>query len=179
MAATTDIPRPSRLWRGLNEQHRTAAAEAFWADEQSIAEQAEVISAIARQLNFRPKSVLALPVEKKVRHTVRMGQVSDGVAGRLLVAYHLAAQRPMMAAFLDALGIAHDSGLITEEEMKAPEAGKLAEAVTHLSASFPAEDVQLYFATLVLQDPDTWGGLAEHLGAGSQAGAAQGEAHAG
>jgi hypothetical protein len=167
MATTTDIPRPSRLWRDLSEERRTTAAEAFWADEQSVAEQAEVINAIARQLNFRPKSVLALPVEKKVRHTVRMAQVSNGVAGRLLVAYHLAAQRPMMGAFLDALGIAHDNGLITEEDLKAPEAGKLAEAAKQVLASFPAGDVQLYYATLVLQDPETWGGLAEHLGTGS------------
>jgi hypothetical protein len=26
---------------------------------------------------------------------------------------------------------------------------------------FPAADVTLYFATLVSQDPDTWGGLGE------------------
>lgn len=161
--ATTDIPRPSRLWRGLGEDRRTTAAEAFWADEQSFAEQAEVIGAIARQLNFRPKSVISLPVEKKVRHTVRMAQVSDAVAGRLLVAYHLSAQRPMMAAFLDAIGIGHEDGLITEEEVKAPEAEKLAAAAKQLSAAYPAEDVQLYFATLVLQDPATWGGLAEHV----------------
>jgi hypothetical protein len=38
-----------------------------------------------------------------------------------------------------------------------------------VTASFPAEDVQLYFATLVLQDPETWGGLAEHLAAGEVA----------
>jgi hypothetical protein len=169
MTSTTDLPRPSRLWRGLSEQRRTIAAEAFWADEQSVAEQAEVIGAIARQLNFRPKSVVAMPVEKKVRHTVRMAQVSDGVAGRLLVAYHLAAQRPMMAAFLDALGVAHDSGLITEEDLKAPDAEKLAEAAKHVAASFPMEDVELYFSTLVLQDPATWGGLAAHLGGAAPA----------
>lgn len=164
MASISDIPRPSKLWRDLDETRRTAAAEAFWADDQSVAEQAEVVGSMARQLNFRPKSVLSLPVDKKVRYTVRTGQVSDAVAGRLLVAYHLAAQRPMMAAFLDAVGIAHDNGLITEEEVKAPEAAKLAEAAKQIASAHPADEVRLYFSTLVLQDPDTWGGLAEHLG---------------
>ena len=34
------------------------------------------------------------------------------MAGRALILYHLAEQRPMMGAFLDALGIAHENGLI-------------------------------------------------------------------
>lgn len=164
MPTSTDIPRPAKLWRDLPEERRVAAAEAFWDDEQSIAEQAEVIGVIARQLNFRPKSVLALPVERKVKHTAKMAQVSDAVAGRLLVAYHLHAQRPMMGAFLDALGIAHEDGLIKDEDVKTPDAEKLAEAVRTLHDKFPAEDVRLYFSTLLLQDPDIWGGLGEHVG---------------
>jgi hypothetical protein len=164
MASITDIPRPAKLWRDLPEERRLAAAEAFWDDEQSVAEQADIIGLIAKQLNFRPKSVLALPVERKVKHTARMGQISDAIAGRLLVAYHLQTKRPMMAAFLDALGIAHEDGLIKEEEVTRPTAEKLAEAAAHMAAMFPGEDVKLYFSTLVLQDPDTWGGLAEHMG---------------
>jgi hypothetical protein len=167
MATPSDIPRPVRLWRDLPEDKRMAAAEAFWDDEQSMAEQAEVVGIIARQINFRPKSILALPVEKKVRYTARLAQMSDSVAGRLLVAYHLNTQRPMMGAFLDAVGIAHDNGLITEEKVTAPEAARLAEAARRLSAAYPADAVRLYFSTLILQDPDTWGGLTAHLGEGS------------
>ena len=84
------------------------------------------------------------------------------VAARLLVAYHLAHQRPMMASFLDALGIAHEDGLIADEELEAPPADKLAEAAADASpASYPPEDVALYLSTLVWQDPETWGALAE------------------
>lgn len=161
MATSIDIPRPAKLWKDLPEERRLAAAEAFWDDEQSVAEQAEVIGAIARQLNFRPKSVIALSVERKVKHTTRMAQVSDAVASRLLVAYHLQAQRPMMGAFLDALGIGHEDGLIKDEEVKTPAADTLKAAAATLRETFPAEDVKLYFSTLVLQDPATWGGLAE------------------
>jgi hypothetical protein len=67
----------------------------------------------------------------------------------------------MMAGFLNALGIAHDEGLIASEDIEAPPADKLAEAARTLSASYPPEDVALYLSTLVWQDPETWGGLTE------------------
>ncbi|MCL4847221.1 MAG: hypothetical protein KJ066_11840 [Acidobacteria bacterium] len=159
----TDLPRPARLWKSMSEERRLAAARAFWADEQSVAEQAEVIGLVARQIHFRPRSVIGLPAEKKARLLVRMGSVSDAVAGRLLVAYHLDSQRPMMGAFLDALGIAHEEGLIVDEKLEAPPAERLAGAAETLRGSFPADDVALYFSTLLLQDPDTWGGLREVL----------------
>jgi hypothetical protein len=85
------------------------------------------------------------------------------IAARLLVAYHLTHQRPMMAAFLDALGIAHEDGLITDEEMAPPDAEKLKTAANTLKASYPPDDVTLYLSTLTWQDPDTWGALAESL----------------
>jgi hypothetical protein len=83
------------------------------------------------------------------------------IAARLLVAFHLAHQRPMMAGFLDALGIAHQDGLIASEELDPPSAEKLADAARSLGASYPPEDVALYLSTLVWQDPETWGALAD------------------
>lgn len=154
-----DIPRPSQLWKRLSPDRKQAAAEAFWADRNAAVEHAEAIVAIAQRIKFRPKSVISLPVEKKARHLLAVGNVSELVAARLLVAYHLAQQRPMMGAFLDALGIAHDAGLINDEELEAPPAEKLENAAKTLAASYPAEDVALYLSTLMWQDPDTWGGL--------------------
>jgi hypothetical protein len=83
------------------------------------------------------------------------------VAARLLVVYHLDQQRPMMAAFLDALGVKHEDGLIADEELAAPPAEKLQAAVKSLSTTYPSEDVALYLSTLVWQDPETWSALAE------------------
>jgi hypothetical protein len=64
----------------------------------------------------------------------------------------------MMAAFLDALGIAHEDGLIQEDSVT-PDAAKIGPAVAQLTAQFPADDVQLYLNTLLSQDPETWGAL--------------------
>jgi hypothetical protein len=153
--------RPSRIWKRLPAERRAAAAELFWADEQSAEQQVEAIAAIAGHMKFRAKSVLNLPREKKTRYLAALPNMPDAVAARALVNYHLERQRPMMAEFLDALGIAHENGLINEETVAKPEDEKLRAAVTDLAGKHPAEDVSLYLATLVSQDPDTWAGLAE------------------
>jgi hypothetical protein len=161
-----DIPRPARLWKSLSEERRLAAATAFWSDEQAVAEQAEVLGSIARQINFRPKSVMALSIERKARLLSRSGQVSDAVAARLLVAYHLAHQRPMMKAFLDAIGLPHEDGLLGDD-VTPPAQEQLSVAARQLFEAYDREDVQLYFTTLVLQDPETWGALKAHLPSGA------------
>ena len=153
--------RPSQLWKELAADRRLAAADAFWRDDNAFAEQAEAIAMIAQRIKFRLKSVQSLPIEKKARHLVALPVVSEAVAARLLVSFHLAHQRPMMAAFLDALGIAHDEGLIADEELTAPGAPKLAAAASTLTHTYSPTDVSLYFSTLLWQDPETWGGLAD------------------
>lgn len=144
----------------MSPERRLEAAELFWTDEESAEQQIEAVAAIAAHMKFRTKSVIALPVEKKARYLVGLPAVSDSVAARVLVHYHLERQRPMMAAFLDALGITHDNGLITDETVPKPDRERLKSAVASLAGSYPAEDVGLYFGTLVSQDPDTWGELA-------------------
>jgi hypothetical protein len=159
--APPDLPRPSVLWKRLSPERKLQAAEAFWADREAATEQAEAVMLIAQRIKFRAKSVIAMPRERKAKHLVGLGTVSEVLAARLLVAYHLAHRRPMMGAFLDALGISHDNGLIADEELKPPPAERLQEAARTIAAAHPAEDVALYLSTLVWQDPDTWAGLAE------------------
>jgi len=154
--------RPALLWKSMTPAARIAAAEAFWRDEESPeiqAQHVEVIVSLARRLKFRPKSIQSLPVEKRARYLSQMPDVSDAVATRALIAYHFAEKRPLMGGFLDALGIAHENGLISDEQVSAPEAAKLAEAVTTLRKSFDPADADLYLHTLVALDPETWGGL--------------------
>ena len=103
MADAPDIPRPSQLWKQLNPERKRQAADAFWRDEHAANEQAEAIGLIAQRIKFRLKSVITMPVEKKSQYVLSMPAVSEMLAARLLVAYHLAQQRPMMASFLDAL----------------------------------------------------------------------------
>jgi len=161
VADVPEIPRPSQLWKRLSSERKLLAADAFWQDENAAAEQAEAVVLIAQRIKFRTRSVQTLPREKKARHLVNLGAVSEMVAARLLVAYHLHHQRAMMGGFLDALGITHENGLIADEEVKPPSAERLRDAARAIGATHPAEDVALYLSTLMWQDPETWAGLSE------------------
>jgi hypothetical protein len=141
-------------------ERRVTAAELFWSDEQSTEQQIEAVAALAAHMKFRTKSVIGLPLDKKAKYLATLPTVSDSVAARALVSYHLERQRPMMGMFLDSLGIAHEDGLINDENISKPDSEKLKSAASELAAKYPKEDVSLYFSTLVSQDPDTWGDLA-------------------
>jgi len=151
---------PSRLWKQLTLEQRTRAARAFWEDPEATDDQLQAALLIAQQKKFRPKTVVGLDIDRKARHLATLGTVPDQIAARTLVVYHLAEQRPMMGAFLDALGIAHENGLIQEDSVK-PDPEKIAPAAAELIKQFPADDVRLYLTTLVCQDPETWGSLDE------------------
>lgn len=140
-------------------ERRIDAADLFWNDEHSAEQQMEAVSSIATHMKFRPRSILSLAPEKRARYLAQLPNVSDAVAARALVNYHLERQRPMMGTFLDLIGIAHENGLISEENVPKPDAEKVKHAAQELAAKYPAEDVALYLATLVSQDPETWDAL--------------------
>jgi len=150
---------PARLWKQMPDAARHLAAEAFWKERDGLEQQVEAMTLIARHLKARPKFVQGLPLEKKARYLTTFPQMPDALAARLLVSYHLAHQRPMLKAFLDALGIAHEEGLITADPQGPISAERLSAAADALDQAFPPEDVTLYLATLLSQDPETWGAL--------------------
>jgi hypothetical protein len=158
--------RPSKLFRRMPMERRVDAADLFWNDEHSADQQMEAVASIATHMKFRPRSIVALAPEKRARYLAQLPNVSDAIAARALVNYHLERQRPMMGAFLDLIGIAHENGLISEENLPKPDAAKVKQAAQELAARFPAEDVSLYLATLVSQDPETWDALIEQGGEG-------------
>jgi hypothetical protein len=142
----------------MTSDQRQRAAHAFWSDPDATDDQVQAAFLIAQRKKFRPKTVIGLDLDRKAKHLATVVGLPDQIAARALVTYHLAQQRPMMRAFLDALGIAHEDGLIQEENVK-PDAAKLEPAASKIRAEYPPEDVSLYLNTLLLQDPDTWGGL--------------------
>ena len=149
---------PARLWKRMTPDQRQHAARAFWRDEATADDQLQAVLLISQQKKFRPKTVVALDEDRKARHLASLPHLPDTLAARALVVYHLAEQRPMMSAFLDALGIAHEEGLIKDNTV-APDPAKIEAAAAALAKQFPMADVSLYLNTLLCQDPETWGGL--------------------
>jgi hypothetical protein len=159
---------PSRLWRKMSGAQRLASARALFGDDEARDDQVQAALLIAQQKKFRPKTVIGLDLDRKSKHLASLMAVPDAIAGRALILYHLASQRPLMGRFLDELGIQHENGLIKEDDVK-PDTSKLGPAAAALAREFPADDVRLYFLTLICQDPETWNGLegiVQGLGAG-------------
>jgi hypothetical protein len=109
----------------MTSEQKLKAAHAFWADEEAADDQVQAALLIAQTKKFRAKTVLSLDDERKAKHLASLPSLPETVAARALVVYHLAEQRPMMGAFLDALGIAHENGVIQEDDVK-PDAVSLA-----------------------------------------------------
>ena len=139
---------------------RLEVARAFWLDDQASNDHLQAVLYISQQKKFRPKTVVSLDEDRKARHLASLANLPDSLVARALVAYHLAEQRPMMGAFLDALGIVHENGLIQDEGV-APDPAKVGPAASKLAQEFPEENVSLYLNTLLCQDPGTWGLLAD------------------
>ena len=159
--------RPSELWKTMTADQRLAAAEAFWRENQNDIEvqHAEAIVMLAQRLKFRPKSMGALPVEGRAKMLAQLSGVPDSVVTRALISYHFTARRDLMAAFLDALGIKHENGLIQDESVTAPSRDRIVAAIKQLRGAFPPHDVDLYLKTLTTLDSDTWAELDAALAA--------------
>lgn len=123
----------------MGEQRRKQASEAFYND-QSLKEfhrAAELF--IARNKNFRPAFVKKLPLEKRASYLAQLPIPSD-LMGQLIVSYHFAHQKPLMSAFLDALGIANENGVINDSaEVSPPDKAAMTAAAEKIKAQFPVE----------------------------------------
>lgn len=148
----------------MTPETRTSAAAAFWRDEESPdiqLQQMEAIVAIAKRMNFRAKTVQSMSVERLAKALGQVTGVSDPIATRALIAFHFEARRELMGAFLTALGVEHDNGMITGEEgIPPPEKASLEKALQAVRADYPEGDVVLYMRTLLAVDEDTWKHLA-------------------
>jgi hypothetical protein len=151
---------PSRLWKRMTPEQRLQAARAFWHDEQAAEDHVQAVLLISQLKKFRPKTVVSFDEDRKARHLASLASLPDGLAARALVVYHLAEQRPMMSAFLDALGIAHENGVIQDDGVT-PDPAKVGSAAAGIAQQFTPDSVSLYLNTLLCQDPQTWAALAQ------------------
>ena len=157
---------PARLWKRMSAEQRLRAASALWREKEATAEQMQATQLIAKQMKLRPKTANGLDPERKARYLTAVPDMPDVLAARLLAVYHLAEQRPMMGAFLDALGIAHENGLIQDETIT-PDAAKMPAAAAAIAKQYPGPDVAVYLNTLLLQDPEAWSALRDVPEAGA------------
>jgi hypothetical protein len=162
MGAMTLHPTASRIWKHLTPDERLAAAKGFFAEPaRELA--AAALGVLANARNMRPQAARSLAPEAQARILASVLEPGEPLAQGLLVSLHLADRRALLAAFLDALAIPHDNGVLTEEEGQAapPLAPDKARQAIEALASFPRAQVLTYVNTLLLQDAERWAAL-EH-----------------
>lgn len=165
LAADPGVTTVRKLWKALSSTERTDAIVAALADDPEGWVKNTTRTAVAAALRFRSQTVSTWPRAKLVSEAARLPLDDVQLLSAYIVDLHLAHRRPMMAAFLDQLGIANDHGRIDSETVEVPpqDADRVATAADVLVAGHPADEVATYFLTLLLQDSAVWGGLAGWL----------------
>ena len=165
LAADPTTTTVRRLWKALTPDEKTQAITACLADDENGWVKATTRTAVAAALRFRPQTVATWPRPKLVSEAVRLPLDDAQLLSAYIVDLHLGHRRPMMGAFLDALGIANEDGRIDSETTDVPEqeAGKVDAAANALVATYPRDEVATYFLTLLLQDAGVWAPLIKWL----------------
>jgi hypothetical protein len=179
MPSTTFTPRPAlaalatspttttirKLWKALTPAERAQGISAALADDENGWVKATTRTAVAAALRFRPQTVGTWPMTKLVSEAARLPLDDVQLLSAYIVDLHLGHRRPMMAAFLDELGIANDNGRIDSEitTVERQDAARVGRAADVAAGRFPADEVVTYFLTLLLQDQAIWSGLADWL----------------
>jgi len=147
-----------RLWKSLTPEERLAAATHFW--REPPAEVAgTAVGVLVKARHLRPQAARALAPEAQGRILATVLEPGEPLAAALVVALHLGERRPILGAFLDALGLPHDDGLLRDETEPPPLDGEAARRAVGALAGFPPAQVRTYLNALWLQDPDRWGVL--------------------
>lgn len=161
LAAAPDSTTIRKLWKALTHEERALGINAALDDDENGWVKTSTRTTVAAALRFRPQTVATWPRPKLVSEAARLPLDNLQLISAFLIDLHLGHRRPMMASFLDSLGIPNDEGRIDSETTEVPpqDEGKVVAAADELAAKFPADEVVTYFLTLLLQDAQVWKGL--------------------
>jgi len=160
LAATPKTTSIRKLWKALTPEERAAAITASMADDENGWVKNTTRATVAGAIKFRPQTVATWPRQKLISEAARLPIDDVSLLSAFLVDLHLGTRRAMMATFLDAVGVKHDAGRI-DTEATGPvvvDPDRLRDAADDLARLYPVDEVVTYFLTLLLQDPETWGG---------------------
>ena len=159
LAAEPTTTTVRKLWKALTADERAQAITAALDDDENGWVKTTTRAAVATALKFRPQTVSTWPRAKLIAEAVRLPLDDLQLLSAYVVDLHLGHRRPMMAAFLDELGIPNDEGRIDSEntEVAPQESAKIGAAADAVAGRFPRNEMVTYFLTLLLQDAATWG----------------------
>jgi hypothetical protein len=147
------------IWAAMPDEVATRILREVRAEEADLYRQA--LGTAAGALRMRPQALQQQPAPRQAaairRALTQVGR--EELGAHLLVTWLTKCRTPMLARFLDDLGIAHEEGTIKDEVGPEPDAAQLRAAIERLYAAFPAEDVRIYLQAFAVTTAVEW----EHL----------------
>jgi hypothetical protein len=110
---------------------------------------------VAKLLRFRPQAIQKIPLEKRAKlakNWIEQRRNAE-LCYELFGTYLVKNRRELVTGFLDATGVPHEDGMISDLERARPDPARLPAAVSELERRFGAEDVTLYLALCAEQWP--------------------------
>jgi hypothetical protein len=124
----------------------------------------ETVTTAATTLKFRPQYLWKQPIPKRVasvrRVLARAG--ANSLAEELLAIYFLKCRLDLLTEWLDLMGLAHEDGMLTDDETPCPDAAELEKKVEKFRAGND-EDCDLLLQVFAGQAAIDWPALDEIL----------------
>lgn len=119
---------------------------------------------VSRGGGFRAATVLGWPADRLAREVVRLGAESASDELELLQLLYVDLEPAIQMTFLDAVGVAHEKGVIPESaEPPYGTAEAVAAGVAAVRAAH-GEDGERYLAALVKYNAEAWPGITDAVG---------------
>jgi hypothetical protein len=139
------------------EHFKSLSEERFLALYQALSERGfgPLDHEVAKLLRFRPQAIKKIPFEKRAKlakNWIEQKHNSD-LCYELFGTYLVRTRRELVTGFLDATGVPHEEGMISDVEKASPDPARIGAAVKELDAKFDPEDVTLYLALCTEQWP--------------------------
>jgi len=149
----------NRLWKTLSAEEKSLAASELVKDTSPVI-RASVIAVVADARKMRAVAAKKLSAEAQAKVIATVRDPGEMLASSLLVALHLGPRRPMLVAFLDALGLPHEDGVLKDDSSTPISVEDLKKGCAALSNESPAA-IRTYLNTLWLQDGERWANAAK------------------
>ena len=125
----------------------------------------QTVTTAATTLKFRPQYLWKQPMAKRVasvrRVLARAG--ANSLAEELLAIYFLKCRLDLLTEWLDLMGLAHEDGMLTDDETPCPDAAELRIKVDQFRAGSD-DDCDLLLQVFAGQTAIDWPALDEILG---------------
>ena len=157
--------RPHQIIGGMSQEQFDGILGAI-GEESPEAVQSTTVAA-AQVLKFRPKFLLKQPKAKRAKQVKgALARMSAGsLAEELLAVYFLKCRLPLLTEWLDLMGLEHEEGILTQDDVPAPERAELERKVAEFRGAGNEPDRDLLLRVFGAQAAIDWPGLDEILDA--------------